>query len=144
MPDHDSYRHLESGPVPSPSNEPGELIDALCDEVPEFVPSYRRLAEACDDRPGEPLVLMELADFVTEHMAALETESSVLERTLATIESHIESISDDRIACEFVAFAFFDSFSPEHRQRLAMCTGHHSRALIEELELPGTAWESAH
>ena len=111
MSDHDSFRHRESGPDPSGGNEPPGLIDALCNAVPEFVPIYHRLAQACDDEPGEPVVLMELAEFVAGRMAALEAQSSVLDRALATIESHIESISEDRIACEFVAFAFFDSFT---------------------------------
>jgi hypothetical protein len=143
MSGHDSFRPTEPSGIPSTDFEPGGLIGALCDEVPEFAPSWLRLAEACDDDPGEPVALMELADFIADHMAALETESSVLERALATIESHIESISEDRIACEFIAFAFFDSFSPEQRHRLAKRTGPYSRALIEALDAPDTEWESA-
>jgi hypothetical protein len=139
----DSFWPSEPGGMPSTGFEPGGLTRALCDEVPEFVPSCLQLAEACDDDPGEPAVLMELADFVADHMTALETESSVLERALATIESHVESISEDSIACEFIAFAFFDSFSPEQRHLLAQRTGPHSRALIEALDAPDTEWESA-
>ncbi len=143
MSDHDSSRPTAPGGTPSTGFEPGGLIGALCDEVPEFVPSCLLLAEACDDDPGEPVVLMELADFIADHLAALQKESSVLERALATIESHLESISDDRIACEFIAFAFFDNFSPGQRHLLAKCTGPHSRALMEALDVPDAEWESA-
>ena len=143
MSDHGSYRHPDSGGNPSTGFQPDGLICALCDEVPEFVPNYLQLAEDCGDDPGEPVVLMELADFIGGHIAALETQSSVLQRTLATIESHIESISEDRIACEFIAFAFFDSFSPEQRARLAKRTGPRSKELIEALDAPDTEWESA-
>ncbi len=143
MSDHNSLPNLGSGRVPSTGFEPGGLIGAVCNEVPEFVPSFLHLAEECDDDPGEPVVLMELADFVADHMTALETGSSVLERALSSIEAHIESISEDRIACEFIAFAFFDSFAPEQRQLLAKRAGPCSRALIEALDVPDTEWDSA-
>ena len=51
-------------------NEVGRaLLDALIGRLPEFVPTYLALAEACDDDPGEPVVFAELADFVADRLA---------------------------------------------------------------------------
>jgi hypothetical protein len=110
--------------------------------VPEFVTRFLTLVDGCGDDPGEPLVLMELADFVSEHLDAIRSERSLLVRALATVEAHLESISHDPIGCEFVAFAFFDSFTPEVRQRLVHEVGPRSRRLIEALDHPDAEWAS--
>ena len=117
--------------------EGSRLVRSLYDQLPEFVPTYLTLADACGDDPGGPLVLMELAEFVSRHLVAADTERSVLERALAVIETHLEFISDDGIGCELIAFAFFDSLSPYERDVLAPGLGPRSRELIDGLDLPG-------
>ena len=58
---------------PFGSDDGRALLDAVIGRLPEFVPTYLALAEACDDDPGEPAVFVELADFVSERLAVLET-----------------------------------------------------------------------
>ena len=53
------------------------------------------MVEACDDDPGEPAVLAELADFVAERMAVLQCDRHLLERALDVIESHLACGADD-------------------------------------------------
>ena len=120
-----------------------DLVASLLRGVPEFLPACRTLVDACDDDPGEPLVLMELAEFVSLRMAAIEVERPPLERALAAVEDHLSSIAGDRIGFQLVAFAFFDSFSPEHRRLLAPRLGPRSRVLAGELDLPDIRWESS-
>jgi hypothetical protein len=134
-------RGLDPPSLPADESFP-LLTGALCRAVPEFVTRYLTLVDGCGDDPGEPLVLMELADFVSERMATVHSDRSVLGRAFATIEAHLESIAQDAIACEFVAFAFFDSFTPELRQRMVHEVGPRSRRLIEALDHPNTEWES--
>ncbi len=122
---------------------PTILVASLLRGVPEFLPSYRTLIDACDDDPGEPVVLMELAEYVSSRVAAIEVERPPLQRALAAVEAHLDSIAGDRIGCELVAFAFFDSFSPEYRRLLAPYLGPRSRVLAGELDLPDARWESA-
>jgi hypothetical protein len=113
------------------------ILRPLLEEVPEFLPTYVALASACGDEPGEPSVLMELADFVADHLSRVRRERLLLERVLAIVEAHLESIADDEEGCELMAFAFFDTFAPELRKALVPVAGPLSRLLIEGLDAPG-------
>ena len=133
MPSH----HHPSDPTAAPP-EPGPLVEALLEHLPEFVPTYRRLVEACDDDPGEPVLLMELADFVAARLAVQGACRSTPERALLVIEGLIDSLADDEIRRELVGAAFFDSFSPECRRLLAPWLGPQSIEALEALEVsPG-------
>jgi hypothetical protein len=133
-----------AGPLSAPECRP--LAEALVDAVPEFAPAYVDLVEACGDDPGEPLVLVELADFIADRLAAVETETDVLRRAAAAVEACVAGVDpsvsafapDDGGVLEMVAGAFFDSFSPEDRRRLLPWLGPGSRALLETLDAPGT------
>jgi hypothetical protein len=118
------------------------LARALIDRLPEFVPAYLAMVEACDDDPGEPAVLGELADFVAGRIAVLDTDRHLLERALAVVEDHLVSGSGpggtagaDEID-ELVTLAFFDSFSPEDRRHLVPWLGPRSLAALESLDAP--------
>jgi hypothetical protein len=134
----------EPGPYagPRPGPEPGDLVASLCRELPEFVPTYNHLVDLCGDDPGEPLVLMELAQFVLTRMVAAESERSILERTMATIEDHLGSIADDDVGWELIAFAFFDSFSPHERERFDPHIGPRARMLVDGLDLSDRGGEA--
>jgi len=112
------------------------LTEVLIDRLPEFVPAYLAMVEACDDHPGEPALLVELADFVAERMAALETARHLFERALGIIEAHLASAPGAGDPDELVALAFFDSFSPEDRRHLVPWLGPHSLAALESLDAP--------
>jgi hypothetical protein len=131
--DVDSSFHLEV--EGAEAIELGPLVDALMEDLPEFMPTYRGLFQACDDDPGEPVVLMELADFVTARLAVLVNEGPLVERALAVVETLIDSLGDDEIGCEMVGLAFFDSFSFEERQLLAPWLGPRSRSLLDALDV---------
>jgi hypothetical protein len=93
---------------------------------------------AYDDDPGEPVVLTELADFVTGHLMAAETEISTIRRITSVIESGLISLGDDDLGRELVGWAFLDSMAPEVRARLAPWLGPRSVSLLDSLELaPG-------
>ncbi len=110
------------------------LLDALTGRLPEFVPTYLALAEACDDDPGEPAVLAELADFVAHRLALLETGRPVLERALGLIEARLDEAEDADEAADLIGLAFFDSFSPEDRRLLVPWLGRRSLATLESLD----------
>lgn len=124
----------EAGPFDHESGQ--ALLDALAGHLPEFVPIYLALAEACDDDPGEPVVFAELADFVADRLALLETGRPVLERALAIIEAHLDEAEDIDEAADVIGLAFFDSFSPEDRRRLVPWLGPRSLATLESLDAP--------
>ncbi|HEY5098367.1 MAG TPA: hypothetical protein VII46_09975 [Acidimicrobiales bacterium] len=128
-------------PCPGPTDDPFDrtpLVLALLDQVPEFRPTYRTLVVAYDDDPGEPVVLTELADFVTGHLMAEETEISTIRRIASVIESGLISLGDDDLGRELVGWAFLDSMAPEVRARLAPWLGPRSVSLLESLALaPG-------
>jgi hypothetical protein len=114
---------------------PGESsVAVLLDQVPEFSPAYLSLVQVFDEHPGEPIVFTELADFVAERLAALETERPVLERALAAVET-VAATSED--ATELVGYAFLDSLSPEDRRRIVPWLGPHARSLLDELDASG-------
>jgi hypothetical protein len=126
-------------PPPPPSlPSPGldALVDALVSGLPEFVPRYLDLVAGCDDDPGGPLILMGLADFVAERLVAFEAERAVLDRALGLVEHLIDGSDDPDGAAELVGLAFFDSFSPDHRRRLAPWLGARSTLALETLDMP--------
>jgi hypothetical protein len=125
----------ETGPYDHESGQ--ALLDALAGHLPEFVPAYLALAEACDDDPGEPVVFAELADFVAARLALLETGRPVLERALGIIEAHLDAAEDIDEAADLIGLAFFDCFSPEDRRRLVPWLGPRSLATLESLDAPG-------
>jgi len=127
---------VEWDPERSPGPEIEAFVDALIASLPEFIPGYLDLVEGFDDDPGEPVVFIELADFVADRLAAIEAERPVLERALGLIETLVETIADRDEAYELVGMAFFDSFSPEDRRRLVPWLGPGSRAALETLDMP--------
>jgi hypothetical protein len=127
--EHDFEHHLGDDAWPA-------LLDAVIGRLPEFLPTYLALAEACDDDPGEPAVFIELADFVAERLAALERGRPELERALDLVEAHLDEAGDTGGAADLVGLAFFDSFSPEDRRRLLPWLGPRSLATLEALDVP--------
>jgi hypothetical protein len=145
FPNHQSDLDADTSSQPQAENpqmvELGPLVDALLRDLPEFAPTYRELVEAGDDDPGDPVVLIELADFVEARLAVLATGRSILERAFGVIESLIDSLADDEIGCELVGMAFFDSFSPESRRLLAPWLGPRSLGVLEALEVSDAGFE---
>ncbi len=130
--------YAPSPDAPSPDGfDPSPVLRPLLRDVPEFGPSYLALVAGCDDDPGEPVILMELAEFLSGHVTALHQGRPLIERILAVVEAHLESLDDDPVGCELVAYAFFDSLSPELRESLLPSVGPRSRALIEDLDALG-------
>jgi hypothetical protein len=124
-------------PRPGPTDDPFDrtpLVLALLDQVPEFRSTYRTLVVAYDDDPGEPVVLTELADFVTDHLMAAETEISTIRRIISVIESGLLSLGDDDLGRELVGWAFLDSIAPEVRSRLAPWLGPQAVSLLDALD----------
>jgi len=78
---------------------------------------------AADDDPGDVVILLNLADFVGEHLATSEERPTALERALGLIETLIDCSEDPDDTADLVGMAFFDSFSPLDRQRLTPWLG---------------------
>jgi hypothetical protein len=133
-PSHGEWR-LEQ-PRASDEFEPSPIVGPLLRSVPEFVPSYLTLVAGCEDNPGEPTILTELADFIVDRHLTLREEHTLMARALRVVEHHLESMDDDPEGCELVAYAFFDSFSPEWRASLVSIVGPRSRLLLEDLDGP--------
>jgi hypothetical protein len=132
-------------PGPGPAGDPFDrtpLVLALLDQVPEFRSTYRTLVAAHDDDPGEPAVLTELADFVTDHLTVAEREISTIRRIASVIESGIISLGDDDLGRELVGWAFFDSIPPEARRRLARWLGPQSVSVLDSLDTVPAEGES--
>ena len=134
-PDDGSIPTADQEPGPADGSGEGPLVEGLIEDLPEFIPLYRDLVDRFDNDPGEPAVLMELADFVADRLTALAKERLVVERALGVVEALLDSMADDVIGCELVGFAFFDSLSLEHRRCLVPWLGPRSRALIDALEV---------
>jgi hypothetical protein len=125
-------------PRTGPTSDPFDrtpLVLALLDQVPEFRSTYRTLVVAYDDDPGEPVVLTELADFVTDHLMAAESEISTIRRISSVIESGLISLGDDDLGRQLVGWAFLDSIAPEVRPRLAPWLGPQSVSLLDSLDM---------
>jgi hypothetical protein len=136
MPISPSDSHFPASPPPgSDPFDRTPLVLALLEEVPELRPTYWELVEACDDDPGEPVVLCELADFVAEHLGTAERESSTIRRIGAVVESGLESLEHDRVGRELIGWAFFDSLPPEVRRRFAPWLGPHALAVLDSLDM---------
>jgi hypothetical protein len=116
--------------------ESEDLVRALLDRVPEFAPHVVALVKEYDDDPGEPMVLIELADFITPRLDAIATERLVVEAAMAFVETLLESRANDEVGGELFGAAFFDSFTPEDQYRLAPWLGPRARALVEALDTP--------
>ncbi len=124
--------------LPQPSDrdvDSGFLFTEILADLPEFAPRYLELVAACDDDPGEPLVLAELAEFVAGRLAALTAEEATVARAIGLVEGLIDARRGDEVDCEPVTYAFFDSFTVEDRARLARWLGPHSLRLLESLEV---------
>jgi hypothetical protein len=113
----------------------GFLFIEIHRDLPEFVPRYLELAAACDDDPGEPLILTELAEFVAGRLAIIGTAGSALQRALRLVEALIGDRDDDEPGKELVGFAFFDHFTVEDRRLLTPRLGPRSLDLLELLEM---------
>jgi len=127
-----------AGPAPGAGDG---LARWLCHCVPEFTPAYLALVDGCGDDPGEPVVLMELAELVSATLATLDDRRRLLQRALDAVEDVLAALGDDTIGCELVAFAFFDSLSPEERSRLLPSLRPRARELSLALDLPDADWE---
>ncbi len=127
------------------------VLDAIIDRLPQFVPIYLALAEACDGVPDQHSVLSALADFVLDHLALIHPDFSALPRAMDLVESLLEPASDsvdsddhsdscedadDIEAAELIALSFFDSFPPESRADLVQWLGPRSLAALESLDGP--------
>jgi hypothetical protein len=134
-PDGESVARADQERGPGDGSGEGPLVEGLIGDLPEFIPIYRDLVDQFDDDPGEPAVLMELADFVADRLGALAKERLVVERALDVVEALLDSMADDVIGCELVGFAFFDSLSIEHRRCLVPWLGPRSRSLIDALDV---------
>ena len=131
-------------PGPGPAADPFDrtpLVLALLPGagVPVHLPA---LVAAYDDDPGEPAVLTELADFVTDHLMAAEREIPTIGRIASVIESGIISLGDDDLGRELVGWAFFDSIPPEARRRLARWLGPQSVSVLDSLDTVPAEGES--
>jgi hypothetical protein len=120
---------------PSASDDLGFLFAEFVRDLPEFVPRYMELVEAGDDDPGEPTVLMELAEFVAARLAVVAGEGSAVGRALGLIEATVRARAADTTACELVGYAFFDNFTVEERRLLTPVLGPRSLELLESLEV---------
>ena len=120
---------------PDPAIDGGIFLLAVAATLPEFWPTAREMIEAGDGEPGDPVVLLELADFVADHLAALGDGRPVLRRALDLIEVLIGCAADPEATSELVGMAFFDSFSLEDRRRLGPWLGPRSRDALEALDL---------
>jgi hypothetical protein len=150
-PDADSHRPtggLDHSPEPTTSFDVSELCEAaglyesedlvraLLDRVPEFAPHVVALVKEHDDDPGEPMVLIELADFIAPRLDSMTTERLVVEAAMAFVETLLETRADDEMGGELFGAAFFDSFTPEDQYRLAPWLGPRARELMEALDTP--------
>jgi hypothetical protein len=116
--------------------ESEDLVRALLDRVPEFAPHVVALVKEHDDDPGEPMVLIELADFIAPRLDAMTTERLVVEAAMAFVETLLDWRADDEVGRELFGAAFFDSFTPEDQRRLAPWLGPRARALLDALDAP--------
>jgi len=117
-------------------HESEDLVRSLLDQVPEFAPTIVALVKDHDDDPGEPMVLIELADFIAPRLDAIATERLVVEAAMDFVEMLLETRADDEVSGELVGAAFFDSLTPEDQHRLAPWLGPRARALIDALDAP--------
>jgi hypothetical protein len=125
------------GPIPFPFDADGGLGFLFADlvrELPEFMPRYLELIEAGDDDPGAPVVLMELAEFVTSRLRVVEIEGSMLTRALGMVEALLDAHDHDDVGAELVRDAFLDTFTVEDRRLLTPRLGPRSLHLLESLE----------
>jgi hypothetical protein len=106
-------------------------VKVLLDALPGFVGRYLSLAEAADGEPGAAAAFTELADYVADLVAELDSIAPVLARGLAAIEA-VARTSDDH--AELVAWAFLDSLSPDDRRRIEVWLGPCTRRLLEEVD----------
>lgn len=116
--------------------ESEDLVRALLDRVPEFAPHVVALVKEHDDDPGEPMVLIELADFIAPRLDSMTTERLVVEAAMAFVETLLETRADDEAGGELFGAAFFDSFTPEDQHRLTPWLGPRARELMEALDTP--------
>jgi hypothetical protein len=116
--------------------ESEDLVRALLERVPEFAPHVVALVKEHDDDPGEPMVLMELADFIAPRLDAIATERLVVEAAMAFVETLLDTRANDEVGGELFGAAFFDSFTPEDQHRLSPWLGPRARSLMEALDAP--------
>jgi hypothetical protein len=110
------------------------MFSEVLRDLPEFVPRYLELAAACDDDPGEPLILTELAEFVASRLAVIGSAGSALQRALELVEALVGDREGDDTGRELVGYAFFDHFTVEDRRLLTPRLGPRSLGLLESLE----------
>jgi hypothetical protein len=116
--------------------ESENLVRALLERVPEFAPHVVALVKEHDDDPGEPMVLIELADFIAPRLDAIATERLVVEAAMAFVEILLDTRANDELSGELFGAAFFDSFTPEDQHRLAPWLGPRARSLMDALDAP--------
>ena len=105
----------------------------LCRALPQCTPAFLALVDGCGADPGEPAVLMDLAEAVSEALSAIGDRRRLGERVLDAVEARLD----------LVALAFFDSFSPSGRSLLLPDPGPRARGLADALDLPDADGEVA-
>lgn len=107
-------------------------VATILDSVPEFADGhYLALVEDGDGVPSAPEVFTELADFVAELVANLDSSKPQLARCLAAVEQ-VAAVSPE--AEELVGWAFLDSLGPDDLRAIGPWLGRRTRELLEEME----------
>ncbi|MGO9029630.1 MAG: hypothetical protein ACLQOZ_13475 [Acidimicrobiales bacterium] len=135
---------LTADAAPPEEGEPPDRIDGPADplvadllgRLPEFGPTYLDLVGLFDDDPGAPVIFTELADFVAERLASLDSERAVLDRALAAVEA-VAGRGDEE--ADLIAYAFLDSLSPDDRRLVVPWLGPATRSLLDALDTAGDA-----
>ena len=82
------------------------------------------------------MIFTELADFVAERLASLDSERAVLDRALAAVEA-VAGRGDEE--ADLIAYAFLDSLSPDDRRLVVPWLGPATRSLLDALDTAGDA-----
>ena len=117
-------------------------IEMLLSEVPELIPSARRIAEEQDDAPGLGELLEALAALVTVELGpgfddrprprAIDDEAT-LDRWFAAVEALAGDGADEE-ARFLVGSAFLDALGPYTRARAVPWLRRGTRTILADLE----------
>jgi hypothetical protein len=114
----------------------------LLGEVPELVPSARKIAEEQDDEPSLGELLEALAGLLAAVLApgleagarsACREEGQTLGRWFGAVEA-LAADDDDDEARFFVGSAFLETLGPQARSRAAPWLGPATRTILADLE----------
>jgi len=99
--------------------------------APHFAGRYLALVAAADGDPGSAATFVELADYATDLVAAVERHRAPLVACLAGLEE-VAAGSDNAEA--LVVWAFCDSLSPDDLRRLEPWLGPRTKALLDDVD----------